>query len=155
MRTMPIVQVVGMLLAFVVEGCAEPRPRGMPALPQRDVRMHPAWGTPIFIGDTGVVAVPFAAERDEAEQPSSFGFGSGSSIGWSASWVGSESTFGYRSGQDLRWNNVAFVDAKTRSSHLLLDDRAMICRFYAPDPKQDLGAYRNHFLLVGIVREDV
>ena len=119
------------ILLFCITGCMNQD--GMKANTGADEdseAMQTTLGTPIVPPSCGTVLIPL---RTDSSQRMVYG---GISSGWtSASWLGTGSYFvsgNFLDSGDIYWNNVVFFDKKNQQSHLLLDWRAVICRYLIP-----------------------
>jgi hypothetical protein len=137
------------MLALSAAGCLGTHDRaGLSVTDTRDAKRtgRPVFGAPIELAPGGVVIVPFAIESDEDGSYGSSFSKSGSTVGSSVSAGGIRS--GSINDDDLRWNNVVFLDNPHR---LLLDIPAVITRFHSRS--QD-GPVRGDYILYAVATRD-
>jgi len=145
------------LLLFSTIGCANP-PEGITAKPDPNsdkTAFWPVYGAPISLPGSQTLLIPLGIDSYDAVNRVSFGLSSGFVSGGSSMSGGWFSTSGpdFDSG-NIHWNNVVFYDTKTGESHLLLDRRAVICRYIAPQVQDQKVAKAPRYLLFAIADSD-
>jgi hypothetical protein len=141
-----------LILALCTPGCLSSADRaGLSVTDAEDFKAkgRPVFGAPIALPRSHQIIVPFAVEHDDDGKYSA-GFSSGSIVvGSSVSAGGSGVESGYVSSDNLRWNNVVFLDST--KPRLLLDIPAVITRFHT---RSDKGAVRGDYILLAVAARD-
>lgn len=154
MRTSPLQRCVHhpallLILAVSIAGCfgSSADRAGLSLKDPAELKAKGRPGTPIALQQSHQIIVPFAVEHDD-DRKFSAGLSSGYvEIGSSVSASGS--TSGYVDSENLRWNNVVFLDRPT--PRLLLDLPAVITRFHT---RSDKGPVRGDYILYGVATRD-